>query len=302
MSSPKLPLSLLALLTTSCGGPDLAEAPKQLPPPGEQRNVDSKQADAPRVQAQDTIADGSYDVQQGTFDDGEGEYNLMLLGAPKPNFRTTELQMARLTEEEEKAGKKSYLKVENQKPVLYLTEDFKFEYIHNVTEERTNPQTGQKETVVVRQESNFWGPFAGSVAGSIAGQAIGSMLFRPQYYVPPMYQPGVPMSGYGGYGGNYRDAVRGYEDRYRQSPAVERNRTVFRSNGASRNANNDSLRKPQDLTNRDRSTGAGVGSSDLKSGNKSTTRDETPRGERSGSFGSGRSRSSGGGFGSRRRR
>jgi hypothetical protein len=145
----------------------------------------------------------------------------------------------------------------------------------------------------VRQESNFWGPFAGSLAGNVAGAAIGNMLFRPQYYVPPQFQSGMPMNGYGGVGNNYRDAVGQYEQRYQQSPTVERNRTTFRTSGASRNTGS-SIRNPQDMTNRDRSTGTGVGSSDLKSGNKPTRTESTPRQERSGSFGSGRSRSSSG--------
>jgi len=43
----------------------------------------------------------------------------------------------------------------------------------------------------VRQEGgSFWAPFAGAAAG-IMGQAIGNALFRPQYYVPPVYQPGA---------------------------------------------------------------------------------------------------------------
>jgi len=84
------------------------------------------------------------------------ESTLVLLnnvGTP-PVFRSQNLQMARLTDEEIKAGQKSYLKVENGQPVLYLTEDFKIEYVHAVTETQTNPQTGQQETVVVRRENN----------------------------------------------------------------------------------------------------------------------------------------------------
>jgi len=66
------------------------------------------------------------------------------------------------------------LKVENGQPVLYLTEDFKIEYVHAVTETQTNPQTGQQETVVVRRR--ITSPLAGAVAGNLAGQAIGSLL------------------------------------------------------------------------------------------------------------------------------
>jgi len=75
-------------------------------------------------------------VQQATFNDADGEYSLILLNTPAgtPTFRTTNLQMARLTDEEIKAGQKSYLKVENGQPALYLTEDFKIEYVHAVTD------------------------------------------------------------------------------------------------------------------------------------------------------------------------
>jgi hypothetical protein len=59
-----------------------------------------------------------------------------------------------------------------------MPKDFKLEYVHNVVEQTQNPQTGQVEQRVVRQESNFWSPFAGVIAGQIAGQVIGGM-FRP---------------------------------------------------------------------------------------------------------------------------
>ncbi len=300
MALPKilLPLLPLALLVTACGSSEQATKPLDLPqnnPPGEIRTTDRPAAQAPGIQAQSPLADGDYPVQQATFDDADGEYTLMLLNAPSASFRTKQLQMARLTDEQIKEGKKSYLKVENKEPVLYLTEDFKIAYVHNVSEERTNPNTGRTETTVVRQESNFWSPFAGSMAGSIAGQAIGSMLFRPQHYMPPQYQSGGIMTGYGGYGRTYGDAVGSYQQRYQQPPAVERNRTAFRSNGNIRSNDRDRVQQPRDTTNRDRSTGSGFGSSDLKNG--TTKPNAEPRSR--GSFGSGRgSRSRG--FGSRR--
>ena len=105
-------------------------------------------------------------------------------------FRSVNLPLARLTDEEISAGKSSELRVENGQPALYLTPDFRIEYVHNVTATQTDPQTGQEEVVIVRQEPSFWTPFA----GALAGQAIGSLLFRPQYYMPPLYQPGVARS------------------------------------------------------------------------------------------------------------
>jgi len=58
--------------------------------------------------------EGQYPVQQVTYDDATGEaawFCSILLHASV--FRSQNLQMARLTDEEIKAGQKSYLKVEN---------------------------------------------------------------------------------------------------------------------------------------------------------------------------------------------
>jgi hypothetical protein len=266
----------LCLTTVACGGGNQTTSSTQ----------GIKQTATPTK-----LNDGQYDVQQGTYNDANGEYTLFLLNNTPPSFATEKLQMARLTDEEIKAGKKTYLKVENSQPALYMTEDFKLEYIHNVTETKTNPQTGQQETVIVRQQSSFWAPFAGALVGNVAGQAIGSMLFRPQYYVPPVYQPGGIMNGYGGYGSNYDSAVSSYRSRYNEPPAAVRNRTTFRTTG---NIRNSSSGNPSRTTTNGRASGSGFGGSNLNSsGNSSSTRRKSGS-----SFGSG-GRSSG--FGSRRR-
>lgn len=172
-----------------------------------------------------------YPVQQVTYDDATGEYSVVLLNTPPgtPLFRSPNLQMARLSDAEIQAGQQSYLKLENGQPVLYLTEDFKIEYVHAVTDAQTNPRTGQQETVVVRRETGFWSPFA----GALAGQVIGNLLFRPQYYVPPVYQPGVSvLRGFGGYGNSYGQAVERYQRRYNAPPLAVRNRpSNFRTTG-----------------------------------------------------------------------
>ena len=241
-----------------------------------------------------SISDGKYPVQQATYDDSSGEYSLMLLNTPPgtpPLLRTEQLQMARISDEDIAGGEKTYLEVNNGQPALYLTEDFKIEYVHNVTETVTNPQTGQPETVVVRRESNFWAPFA----GALAGQALGSLLFTPQYYVPPLYQPGGFLTGYGGYGQSYSQAVNRYEQRYNAPPAAVQNRRTLRTTGSIRNTANDKIRQP--FNKGSRATGSGVGSSTLRSSGKSRTKQL----KRPSSFGSSsriRSRS----FGSRRRR
>ncbi|HEY9599423.1 MAG TPA: hypothetical protein V6D33_17300, partial [Cyanophyceae cyanobacterium] len=249
--------------------------------------------------AQTRLSEGQYPVQQATYDDSNGEYSLMLLntqpGTP-PVFRTTDLQMARLTDEEIQSGKKSYVEMNNGQAVLHLTEDFKIEYVHNVTETQTNPQTGQQETVIVRQQSGFWAPFA----GALAGQALGSLLFSPRYYVPPVYQPGRVLTGFGGYGSTYGQAVERYQTRYQAPPPAVQNRRNFRTTGNIRRyPTNDRpttiRRTPQTGT---RSTGSGYGSSRLRRSNQSSpSRVNRP------SFGSSsRSRSKGFGSGARRRR
>jgi len=245
-----------------------------------------------------TISDGKYPVQQASYNDADGSYSLMLLNTPPgtpPVYQTGNLQMARLSDEEIANGEKTYLKVDNAQPVMYLTEDFKIEYVHNVTETRTNPETGQPETVIVRRESNFWTPFA----GALAGQALGSLLFRPHYYVPPVYQPGVPIVGYGGYGTSYSQAVDRYQTRYNAPPASVKNRQTLRTTGSLRNTTpraTNTIRKPS--SNNSRSTGSGVGSNTLRSSERARSKQF----KRPSSFGSGSRSRTGAGFGSRRRR
>lgn len=277
----------LCLTTVACGGG------------AEQQNTPQAK-NVSQTSATTKLSDGQYPVQQATYDDANGEYSVFLLNATPPTLKTQNLQMARLTDEQIKAGQKTFLKVENGQPSLYLTEDFKIEYVHNVTENKTNPQTGQQETVVVRQENGFWAPFAGAVAGGVAGQAIGSLLFRPQHYVPPAYQPGGLLTGYGGYGRTYNDAVSNYRTRYNAPPAAVRNQTAFRSTGTIRRSypGDSTVRTaPTRTTTTNRPSGSGYGGSTLRpSGNSSSRR--APSGS---SFGSGRAPSRSTGFGSRRR-
>ena len=279
----------LCFTTVACGGETTTSTPQA-------RNVS-------RTTTNTRISDGEYPVQQASYNDADGEYTLFLLNSPTPTFKTNQLQMARLTEEQIKEGKNSYLKVENGQPAFYLTPDFKIEYTQNVTETRTDPDTGQQRTVVVQRNNGFWAPFA----GAIAGQAIGSLLFRPQYYVPPAYVPGrTSYTGFGGYGSSYDGAVNRYRERYNEPPAAVRNRTNFRTTGNVRrnNRNNSNVRRttPSRNTGNSRSTGSGFGSSTLKQSGKSGSVRKRPSNR---SFGSGtrsRSRSRSGGFGSGRRR
>ncbi len=290
----------LSITSVACGGNENRSSQGQ----DRQTNTSIQNPAVSNNTNQRPIAAGKYPVQQATYNDANGEYTLMLLNTPAgtpPVYRSTNLQMARLTDEEVKANEKTYFKSENGQMSLHMPEDFKIEYVHNVTQAQVNPQTGQQENVVVKRESSFWTPFAGSVAGSLAGQAIGSMLFRPQYYVPPVYNAGG-LRGYGGYGTNYGQAVQSYQTRYNSPPPAVVNRTTLRTTGRlnNNNFNNNSNRSTTDRSfERNRATGSGFGTSTLRQSDRS--RYTRPAGGSSRSFGSGgRSRSSSG-FGSRRR-
>jgi hypothetical protein len=264
----------LCWTTFACGSPNSTQ-------PQQNQNTTST--------APTQLQQGRYPVQQATYDDVNGEYTLMLLNTPSgtpPVVRTTDLQMARLTDEEIAAGEKTYLSVEDGQAVMHLTEDFRIEYIHNVTETQPNPQTGQPETVIVRQQSSFWSPFA----GALAGQAVGSLLFRPQYYVPPVYQPGGVMTGFGGYGNTYSQAVNRYQERHQAPPPVEKNRQALRTTGRLRRSPNASSSTPVRTTPQTgtRATGSGVGSSNVRQSDQSRP---TKTKKRPSSFGSSGSRS-----------
>lgn len=272
----------LSISTLACGG---------APSTGNPLNSPSSQ----QTTIQNRLSDGQYPVQQATYNDADGTYTVMLLNtAPGDSsvYRSSNLPMARLTDDEIAKGQDSYLKMDKGQPSLHITENFKIEYVHNVTEEVTNPQTGRPETVVVRQESSFWTPFA----GALAGQALGSLLFTPHYYFPPVYQPGGVITGYGGYGRTYNQAVSSYQSRYNAPPAEVRNRT-FRSTGR--------LKTPTTGTSRvgsqpssNRSTGSGFGSNTLRrSGSSSKSYGSTNKRSPSGFGSSARPRS----FGGRRR-
>lgn len=244
------------------------------------------------------LANGRYPVQQGSYTDADGSYSLFLLNASPSVFVTTNLQMARLTDEEISAGQKSYLEIASGQPVLHLDEEFKFEYIHAVTETQTNPQTNQPQTVIVRRESSFWTPFA----GAIAGQMVANMLFTPRYYVPPMYQPGSVLTGYGGYGNTYSQAVQQYESRYQSPPPAVKNRSQFRTTGRIRSNQTTTKGNSSTTVNKNRPTGSGFGASNLQRSGKSNgnllQRRSSGFGSRFGS--STRSRSSRSSFGGRR--
>ena len=272
----------LAFTTVACTSLPSANAPSETTSP--QASVSGSSA-SPQAPEPINLVNGKYPVQQATYDDIDGNYTLMLLNTPPGQpavIETTNLQMARLTDEQLQSGDKSYLNVEQGQAVLYLTEDFKIEYVHNVTENQVNSQTGQQEVVVIRQEPSFWTPFA----GALAGQAIGSLLFTPHYYFPPVYQSGRGLVGYGGYGRTYGQAVDRYQTRYQSPPSSVRNQTLRTSGqlrapaAATRRAN-----QRTNPTQTNRPTGSGFGNSNLQRSNSPRPRTSRPSG-----FGTGSSR------------
>ncbi|BAC89455.1 hypothetical protein [Gloeobacter violaceus] len=266
----------LTLTTVACGS-------------NQSETAGNRQGGTTATAPQKPLADGQYPLQQANYNDASGEYSLLLLNTPpgsSSSLRTAELQMAQLSEEEIKAGKKSYLKVEGGKPVLYLTPDSKIGYVHNVTETKANPQTGEQQTVVVRQESSFWTPFAASLAGA----AIGNMLFAPRYYMPPAYAAGG-MAGYGGYGNTYGQAVSNYQTRNGGAlPAATRN---SRSLGTGGGFGSSASRSQRTSPNSTRSSGSGFGGSTLRSTDPSSGGSTVDRSRSSSGFGSGRMRAGG---------
>lgn len=265
----------LCLTSVACGG-NRSQAPSEEFP--------GNTSSATQTNGQRTLTDGKYELQQATYDDVSGEYRLFLLNTNPPVLERENIKMARLTPEEMEQGQKSYLLVDNGEYSLHLDENFRIEYIHGVAQTQTNPETGQQERVIVRRESNFWTPFA----GALAGQAIGSMLFTPQYYVPPPYQSGGNvLTGYGGYGRSYSQAVDRYQDRYQSSPlSVQNRRAQVRSTGS---VNRSSKTTTRSTGNSSRSTGSGVGSSTLKNSNSNNS--SQVRKSRGSRFGSGTNRS-----------
>jgi hypothetical protein len=192
------------------------------------------------------LPDGRYGVQSVSYDDASGHYRVFLREAPAgsaPIYESGDVRMARLDDTQVAAGEKNALEVKGNEATLWLLPDAQIAYTHNVTEEQTNPQTGEREVVVVRQESSFWTPFLGSMAGA----AVGNMLFAPRYYYPPPYSGGR-LSGFGGYGATRDLAAQSFSTQHGRLPQPAKLRT---SGYTSKVAGDRSLR----------SSGTGAGSS-----------------------------------------
>jgi hypothetical protein len=239
---------------------------------------------AQKVQDSPPLPAGSYEIQSIAYDDADGAYRVFLVNPPPgrpPVYVATSLQMARLTDAEVAAGRKSArLDVDQPAPpgaatagsdevapdaivagaVARLPQDFAIQYTHNVVE----MQGGQP--VVVRQESSTWSPFMSAMAGA----AVGNMLFGPRYYFPPPYMGGA-MTGFGGAGATPAAAAQSYTQQHGKPPQP----TKLSQSGYAK-APSSSLK----------STGTGAGTSRLKPSTSPPTK--APK------------RSFGGGFGRRR--
>ncbi|MBI5494482.1 MAG: hypothetical protein HY904_05600 [Deltaproteobacteria bacterium] len=193
---------------------------------------------------------GEYAVQSAEYDDATGQYRVMVLGAPagtRPVLESDDLRLARLSDEAVARGERAQLAVEADGAVLRLAPDFRVAYVHNVTQEQTDPGTGQRETVVVRQETGFWTPFAAAMAGNMVANA----LFAPHYVYPPMYAPGG-MVGVGAWGASRAAALDSYRANHGTLPQPAR----LAAAGAP-------LKRPGDVA---RAAPGGAGSSKFKQG------------------------------------
>lgn len=217
--------------------------------PRDQRSAEAIEPAKP-IENSPNLPAGKYDIQNARYDDATGQYQVFLLGLPpgtKPLFQHTDVQLARLSDEQVQAGQKSFMEVgESGAPVMYLTPDFQLAYVHNVTEERINPVTQQPETIIVQQQTSSWSPFMSAMAGAM----IGNMLFAPRYYYPPPYAAGG-MMGYGGMGETRQLASQGYAQKFGSEPQASR---LSKTGMAPKRVSADSLRN----------TGSGAGSSRLK--------------------------------------
>ncbi|MCK6551903.1 hypothetical protein L6R52_39080 [Myxococcota bacterium] len=222
------------------------------------------------VPATPPLPAGKYPIQNVSYDDATGNYSVFVLGAPaghKPLFRSPDVKMARLPDDAIAAGEKSHVAFdESGAATLFLTEDFQIAYVHNVVEERVDP-SGQREAVVVRQETSTWSPFVSAMAGA----AIGNMLFAPRYYHPPPYSGGA-LAGYGAVGPSRDVATQQYTQRFGREPQAAQLR---RTGMTPRPVAQDSVR----------STGRGASSSRFDRSSRPTSRPKPMRG-----FGFGRRR------------
>jgi hypothetical protein len=272
------------------------------------------QAEAPPekaapVQVSPPLAAGSYEVQSISYDDADGAYRVFLVNPPpgaKPIFVAVDLPMARLTDDDIKAGKATArLDVDQPGPVVPAVPaegaapvaapvavegaaapaaDAAVAAVAAVGPVVAGPvvrlpqdfavqythnvvEERGGQQVVVRQESSTWSPFMGVMTGMM----VGNMLFGPRYYYPPPYMAGG-MSGVGGAGLSRQAAASSYTQQHGKAPQSAR----LSSSGYAK-APSSSLK----------ATGSGAGSTRMKSPGTST-------GSSKRSFG-------GGGFGRRRR-
>ena len=217
------------------------------------------------VKTSPPLLPGTYQIQTIAYDDADGAWRVFLLDPPagaKPLYTTTELKLARLTDEEIAAGTTSpRLVVDGTGTSAHLPTEFAIQYTHNEVEERNG------QPVVVQQHTSTWSPFMSAMAGA----AIGNMLFSPRYYYPPPWVGGA-MTGFGGSGDTRAAAASSYTQQHGKAPQAARLSTSGYAKAPTKGM---------------KSSGTGVGSSRLKS--PGTT--GVPRSK--GSFGRG-------GFGRRR--
>lgn len=156
------------------------------------------------------LAKGDYPVQQVRYSETTGDYTLTLLNRPagqSPLYTLREVMLAQLSRPDQQAGKGSFLRVEDQRSVLYLKPDFKIDYVPNVSQ-------GSSAT----PSAVAWRPWGGDRSLD---------YYQPYYYQPPFYSSSG-MYGYGGYGSSYQSSIDHYQQRNNRLPPAQK-RANFRN-------------------------------------------------------------------------
>jgi hypothetical protein len=91
---------------------------------GQTNNTQAPTTNTTNARPSNQVTSGRFEVQQATYDDADGTYTLLLLNTPAgsaPMFRTTNLQMARLTDEAIAKGEKTSVEVNGDSATLYMS-------------------------------------------------------------------------------------------------------------------------------------------------------------------------------------
>lgn len=119
-----------------------------------------------------------YPVQQATFHEDQGSYELILLNTPACFKNPLVLESVRLGRAKDSDTERARLDyIDQSHSTLYIQEGFSL----TLKGKEQDPQTG-----LMDQVSSLWTPFLVGAAGAAVGSMIANKLSsRPQYVTPP---------------------------------------------------------------------------------------------------------------------